>query len=157
MTERDILDRLARRYCRAYRNGAYRGRRYVYAEHVRRHPNWGQRVLDAMAIDTWGSGRFGVAGFEVKATRSDWLAELRNPSKAGVFLPYCRAFYLVAASPDIVRDDLPAGWGLLVPRGRGLTEVRPSLLLREPEPMPPELLAGLARAAVNTAHRVGPP
>lgn len=143
-TERTMLNRLRVRYGGTYRNGSYEGRRYVVAEHVALDPGaWaGTRIVDALVFDMWSEAwakltpeeredgiagwgkRQTIHGFEVKVSRADWLAELRDPSKAEAWAQYCHMFWLVAASKDIVRDDLPEGWGLLVPHGSSLRAVR---------------------------------
>ena len=137
-TERTMLDRLRVRYGRTYKNGPYVGRQFVIAEHVATKPGaWGgDRIADAIVLDTWGvphtelteserlNARWGerqsIHGFEVKVSRSDWLTELRDPEKAEAWARYCHYFWLVAADRSIVRDDLPDGWGLLVPHGTSL-------------------------------------
>ncbi|MCB8043659.1 hypothetical protein JM654_03970 [Microbacterium oxydans] len=96
----------------------------------------------------WGS-RQSVHGFEVKVSRSDWLTELRDPEKAEAWARYCHYFWLVAASKDIVRDDLPEGWGLLVPHGESLRVVRKPVR-RDPETMPLPVVVAVARAVQKT-------
>lgn len=55
----------------------------------------------------------------------------------------------VAASKDIVRDDLPEGWGLLVPHGASLRVVRRPAR-RDPEAMPLPVVVAVARAVQKT-------
>lgn len=82
-----------------------------------------QRTADALAMGLWPSRGLHLIGFEIKASRADWLRELKNPAKAERFHRYCDMWYIVAADRTIVRDDeLPPGWGLLTPMkgtGRG--------------------------------------
>lgn len=89
-TERSMLDRLNVRYSTRIANGAWSGAKYLRAEHVpiglrfQRH-----RICDFVATSMhstpWAREQ-PVAfppvfhGHEVKV--SDWLAELRDPSKA---------------------------------------------------------------------------
>lgn len=166
-TERDMLDRLRVRYGKTYRNGAYVGRQFVIAEKVPTTPgSWGgDRIADALVLDTWSaphselteterdSARWGerqsVHGFEVKISRADWLAELRDPEKADAWGRYCHYFSLVAADRRIVRDDLPNGWGLLIPHGTSLRlVVKPRR--RDPRPMPTSIVVSIARAVQKT-------
>lgn len=80
------------------------------------------RRADAFAICTWASRSWEIHGIEVKATRSDWLAELREPAKADAAIRICRKWW-VCAPPDVVKEgELPEGWGLLVPSNGGLRE-----------------------------------
>ncbi|GAA4120556.1 hypothetical protein GCM10022215_24320 [Nocardioides fonticola] len=102
---------------------------------------------------TYGPGRSPIAppvfhGHEVKVSRSDWLTELRDPSKADAFRPYVHGWWLVAADASIVRDDLPAGWGLMVPHGpHTLRVVVPAPLNPRPLPLPPPMVGAFLRAA----------
>ncbi len=68
---------------------------------------------DAMAISNWPSRGNHLIGFEVKASRSDWLRELKKPEKAEAFYRYCTN-WIIAAVPGVVKkDELPPGWGLM--------------------------------------------
>ncbi len=166
-TEREMLDRLRVRYGRTYRNGSYEGRQFVIAEKVATSPGalGGDRIADAIVLDTWATSyaelteaervdrrwgeRQSIHGFEVKVSRSDWLAELRTPEKADAWSRYCHYFWLVAADKTIVRNDLPDGWGLLVPYGNGLRAVT-SPQRRTVAPMPLQIVVSLARAVQKT-------
>lgn len=75
----------------------------------------GTRYADAVALNLWKSRGYALHGFELKASRSDWLRELKQPEKSEEIIGSCDYFWVVAA-PDIVRvDELPPGWGLLEP------------------------------------------
>lgn len=147
-TERTMLDLLARRYGQVHGNGY----RYVGAEHVRNAAGFEhQRTADYVAMDLWPSSGLLLHGHEVKVSRSDWLTELKQPEKAGAFRPYMDRWWLVAPH-GVVRDDLPDGWGLMVPVVDGLRVVKQAPRL-ESEPMPKTMLAAFLRAAVKTAQR----
>lgn len=79
------------------------------------------RRADAVHIGLWASrsaGRIDVC--ELKTSKADFRRELDNPEKAEAWWPYCNAFWIVAPSTDIVPpEDLPDGWGLMVPGARG--------------------------------------
>lgn len=66
------------------------------------------------------SKRHALHGFEVKVSRSDWLRELKAPSKSVAISSYCDYWWLAVSGPDIVKPgELPPEWGLLVPtKGR---------------------------------------
>ena len=166
-TERTMLDRLRARYAQTYTNGSYHGRRHIIAEKVALEPGaWsGTRIADAIVLDTWSESvknltelererggwrnRQTIHGFEVKVSRADWLAELRDPEKALAWSRYCHGFWLVAADKGIVRDDLPDGWGLLVPHGMSLRAVR-TPTRTDAEPMQLETMMGLMRGVQKT-------
>lgn len=167
-TERTMLDRLRVRYGRTYQNGSYVGRQYVLAEKVATDPGGSHnsaRIADALVLDTWlcphgdlteeererraWRERYSIHGFEVKVSRSDWLSELADPTKAEAWAQHCHYFWLVASDKAIVRDDLPDGWGLLVPHGRSLRAVtRPRR--RNPIPLTLAATVSLARAVQRT-------
>jgi hypothetical protein len=99
------------------------------------------RRADAIHIGTWasrGAGEIDVC--EVKTQRADWLRELRDPGKAEAWWPHCSRFWLVVPNTDVARpDELPDGWGLMVPKARG----RRFQVLVEAAERVPELTPGL--------------
>lgn len=169
ITERDMLDALARRYTAILGNGD----RYVRAEHVRNGTGFygydaeqyaalGRsagplRTADFMAIDAWESKGHRIHGIEVKVSRSDWLTELKDPEKAETFKRYCDHWWLAVSDAAIVRDDLPAGWGLLVLQPNGTLCAKRQAPRLTPEPMPLPIMIGLARAVQKTALRATVP
>ena len=157
VTERDMLDLLLKRYTRL-REGAFADR-WVRAEHVRSMLEGFQakRIADFIAADKWPGIPYGSAlafhGHEVKVSRSDWLTELRDPSKAEAFKRYMHYWWLVVSDASIVKPgELPDGWGLMVKSGTALrAKVKAPRL--DPEPMPPDFIICLMAAAAKTAHR----
>lgn len=151
-TEREMLDRLNVRYGQTYRNGSYVGRKHSRAEHVPStlgFRTYGDRIADYIAVENMNGGA--IHGHEVKVSRADWLAELRDPSKASAWADYCNTWWIVAP-PGVVRGDLPEGWGLLLPHGRTL-RVGVHAERRSPLNLPTEMIASLARAITRTeAH-----
>lgn len=70
---------------------------------------------DAIAVNYWPSRGMPVWGFEFKASRSDWLRELKQPAKAEAMIRFCNRWWVLAEGMSIVADDeLPDGWGLLI-------------------------------------------
>ncbi|MCC2033087.1 hypothetical protein [Microbacterium allomyrinae] len=164
-TERDMLDLLARRYTQRSQGT---NDRWVRAEHVRngtgfygyseetgRCNDWrGLRTADFFAVDTYESKGHEIHGHEVKVSRSDWLHELADPTKAEAFKRYCTRWWLVTPDASIVRPgELPAGWGVLALRGGRLHAVHRAPKL-DPLPMPKPLWISLMRAASKTAWKV---
>lgn len=69
---------------------------------------------DAIAINTMPSRNFPIIGFEFKASRTDWLNEKRDHSKADYFVQLCDEWYVVAGRTGIIEEhELPDGWGFL--------------------------------------------
>jgi len=93
-------------------------------------------------------------GHEVKVSRSDWLHELADPSKAEAIKRYCDRWWLVVPDPKIVRDDLPAGWGLLAFDANGKLRVVRRAPALNPEPIPATFRGALMRAVAKTARRL---
>jgi hypothetical protein len=148
VTERMVLDALHEHYGQIH-NGA--ARCYAVAEHVRTAPFTARRTADFMAMDTWKSNRYDIHGHEIKVSRSDWLAELRDPGKAGEFIPYVNRWWLVVGFPGIVKPgELPVTWGLMVFR-KGIIEVKRQAPRSPAEQLPQERLAALLRAVQKTA------
>lgn len=176
-TERDVLDMLHSRYA-AVQQGTTT-RRYAVAEHVSNvGGSWMhglERIADFLAQDTYnewllpdgtkagsrgaerakGERRQVLHGHEVKVSRADWLTELRDPTKAEAWRRYCDRWWLVAPR-DVVRGDLPDGWGHLAPDARGRLRVVVQAPLLTPEPMPVHVRAQVMRAVAKTAVRTAP-
>lgn len=110
--------------------------------HCRRH-------ADAVAMSLWPSRGLYITGFEVKASRADWVKELRNPAKADEIARYCDYWYLVVGNKDIVHlGELPPTWGLMAPVGGKLKVITEAQKLN---PIPADLsfVAALARSAAS--------
>lgn len=165
-TERKVLDLLEERYGLIYGNG----RRYVTAEHVRDIAGHNtRRIADLITVDVWPSKGHEIHGHEVKVSRSDWLAELRDPEKSAAFRKWCNRWWLVVPDEAIVKPgELPPEWGLMVvaperrwtPGGmvdtsRQKIRVRRPAPALTPEPMPLGFMASLLRSAAKTAEARG--
>lgn len=110
------------------------------------------QYCDGLAMALWPSRGLEVIGFEIKASRSDWLRERKNPAKAESIYQFCDRWFLVVGDPNIVADgELPATWGLMAPSTRAdrkgkLTIVTPAPKLT-PKPMSTEFVASILRRA----------
>jgi hypothetical protein len=104
--------------------------RYIVAHEVRNATGFNSNgAADALVLKCWPSDGIGFLGFEVKTARSDWLRELKDPTKAEAFSKYCDEWWIAAGSADVVKlEEVPPGWGLLVPTPNGeLRAVRNAL------------------------------
>lgn len=175
-----MLDRLAKRYGKTFRNGGYVGRQYVRAEQVPTSPGrWGgHRIADFLAIDQWsvpftelttaerevntpyGSGwgeRQSIHGHEVKVSRSDLLTELKDPEKAEAWARHCHYWWLVVSDSSIVKlAEIPDSWGVMVPHGVSLRVLRKATR-RAADPMGVPMVAALSRAVMQTELRHAAP
>lgn len=147
-----MLDLLLARY-NTERQGTIADR-WVRAEHVRSTQDYRQllSIADFIAIDKYTSSQ-AIHGHEVKVSRSDWLTELRDLTKAERIKRYCNFWWLVVSDASIVKDgELPDGWGLLVKSGDGLRAKSKAPDLT-PEPLTLDFIAGLTAAVQRTACR----
>lgn len=72
------------------------------------------RRADGIAVSRTRANNYKIVGLEVKASRSDWLSEKKDPTKQEHFIGIVDEFYVVAARKGIVNEnELPQGWGLL--------------------------------------------
>ncbi len=75
---------------------------------------------DALAVGAYESSGHPIHGFEVKASRRDWVREMERMGKSNAAFVYCDRWFLVTV-PGVVRTgDLPRGWGLLELHGEHL-------------------------------------
>lgn len=136
---------------RRYFNDPRRAMRYVVVHEVRNASGFdANRVCDALVCHCWPSDGLTLSGIEVKVARSDWLRELKSPRKAEAFAQHCHQWWVAAGGVDVVQlEELPPGWGLLVPaKGGDLRAVRTP---KHNTPYPPDhsFLASLLRSAIQ--------
>jgi len=84
----------------------------------------GARYADAIAVNLWSSRGHAIHGFEIKVSRSDWLRELKDPSKADTIAGFCDHWFIVAPKGVVKDGELPPTWGLLEVRTSGLVAVK---------------------------------
>lgn len=106
------------------------------------------RYADALAMGLWPSRGLDLTGFEIKASRSDWLRELKEPQKADRIASFCDRWYVVTGAKDIVLPgELPTAWGLIIPRGDKLMVLKEAPPLPDPQPVSRRFLASLLRSS----------
>lgn len=87
-------------------------------------PPGSERRADLIRIGLWQSRGAGIDVHELKVSRSDWARELDDKAKAEAWWPYCHRFWIVTPVGLVDPNELPEGWGLMVPgRGRRFTKV----------------------------------
>jgi len=153
LTERDMLDLLLARY-NTERPGTIADR-WVRAEHVRSTQRLGYEtvsIADFVAVDKYSTTQ-AIHGHEVKVSRSDWLSELKDPTKSERIKRFCDFWWLVVPDASIVKPgELPEGWGLMAQSGKVLrAKVKAPKLA--PVPLTLDFIAGLTAAAARTASR----
>lgn len=129
----------------------YESPEWVFVTEVGNAGSASSRYADAVAINTWSSRGYEVHGFEIKQGRGDWLAELKSPSKSERVMKYCDRWWLVVSDPNIIRlDELPKGWGLLIPSQRNATmRVKTQAPILEPLPASRGFIASMLRRAMQ--------
>lgn len=89
----------------------------------------GRKRVDFMAFNIYPSRDFTIVGCEIKASRSDWMKELKHCEKAEPLIKQCDEWYIVEARKGIVqKDELPEGWGLMSLSGNRIYSKVPSKL-----------------------------
>lgn len=83
------------------------------------HSRW----ADAVSMACWPSRGLKIIGFEIKASRSDWLREKKNPKKSIAVQQFCDQWILVTAPGVLGIGELPANWGHMELSGRKLVTV----------------------------------
>jgi hypothetical protein len=93
-----------------------------------------ERRCDAVAIGMWQSTGRLIHGFEVKVSRSDWLREVKDVTKADHFIAQCDRWWLVAGDASIAKsEEIPDAWGWMTATKTGLRIQRPAKQLPQDE------------------------
>lgn len=90
---------------------------------------YSKQRIDAVAVGIWATRTaHEIRGYEIKVSRSDLLAELRDPGKAAVGIEQCDSWWLALGDPALLKDSdvLPPGWGVVACAGSGLRVVHPA-------------------------------
>lgn len=110
------------------------------------------RSADALAFSFWPSDGLTLIGYEIKASRADWIRELKDPEKSFAFARYCDFWWIAAGTTKVVDvEELPPGWGLLVLNAKDrLHPIVPARKLA-PEPLTRDILMSIVRTACTSA------
>lgn len=106
---------------------------------------------DAIAMNMWPSRGLEIHGFEIKVDRNDWLSELANGPKAETIAGYCDRWWIVAPADVAMIDEIPKGWGSIVPTTDGLVVVRQGELLNA-QPIDRPFVAALFRGRFQASQ-----
>lgn len=131
MTARELRERLRRHYIEPGKNlpgGVF----LTEVQSPGSSYGTGGRRIDALYLGfTSSRGRL-LEGHEIKVSRSDWLNELKEIEKAETWFGYTNRWWLVVPSTQIAKpEELPVGWGLMVPNAR--TKTRLDVVVKAPE------------------------
>lgn len=109
ITAKDLYAALRRRYGVDSRGGG------IMVDEVSINGAFGASTrADALYMGFTSKTGRRLEGFEIKVTRGDWLAEIRNLDKGELWFTNCHRWWIVTL-PDIVEpSELPDDWGLMV-------------------------------------------
>lgn len=108
------------------------------------------RKIDMLAVSLWRSRGYQVDAVEVKVSVSDARREFKEPEKADFWWRHSDRFW-IAAPADVagkIRDDVPAGWGLLAVN-ESSTRVVDAAVKHDREPLSWPSMIGVLRASVD--------
>lgn len=111
-----------------------------------------EQRLDAWAMAMWPSRGHERVAYEIKVSRSDFLAELKNPAKRKRALLLSNLFYFAAPKGLIRADELPPEAGLMeVEDGTAWSTVPAPW--RDTPPANWRFVAAIARLAMRAANK----
>jgi hypothetical protein len=73
----------------------------------------GQRIIDAVAFNCFPSKQFKRIAFEIKVSRSDFIAEIKNPIKRILPLLLFDEFYFLTPKGLVACHEVPGDCGLI--------------------------------------------
>lgn len=90
--------------------------------------------VDLLCVGTWPSTKYVVHGYEIKASRSDWLRELKDPPKSAEGRAKVDHWWIAAPPGVVKREEVPEDWGWLEVTETGTYVQKPAPALRPPLP-----------------------
>lgn len=144
-TEKDILALLQKQY-----SGT---EQWAFFPRLRTGTGYGKdstQYLDAWAMQLWGEQA--RITFEVKVSRSDFLAELKTPIKRRLGLLLSNEFYFVAPKGIIKPSELPLECGLREVCGDDRIVTRVAAPWRDTSKPTWRFLASIARRVARQEH-----
>lgn len=108
-----------------------------------RHSRW----ADAVAMNLYPSRGLELHGFEIKVSRSDWLRELKDPTKSAPVQRYCDRWWIICPDGVIKPGELPPTWGHYEAKPGGTIRQVVAAPKLEAQPVTKEFMAALVRRA----------
>jgi len=124
----------------------YSGLEWATAFEVADQTGGARRRCDMLAMGLWQSKGLYLHGHEIKVSRSDWLKEIDDPSKADAFAKRCHYWWIVAPKGIVKLEELPANWGLLHCGDNSALRVGKAATKHEPEALTFRFFASCLRA-----------
>lgn len=124
----------------------YAGTEWALALEVADATGGCRRRCDALAMGLWKSKGLHLHGHEIKHSRSDWLAEINDPTKADMFAKRCHYWWICAPKGIVKLEELPATWGLMHATEKTSLRVAKPATKMEPEQVSWSFFASCMRA-----------
>ena len=105
------------------------------------------RIADGVAMNLYPSKGLALTCFEIKVTRSDLMAELKDLTKGECIGKYCDYFVLVLPKGIVSAKELPDHWGLMEVNGERLQYARNPKKQEHVAPLDRGFVASLLRRA----------
>lgn len=103
---------------------------------------------DALAVDLYKNK---IHGYEIKASRGDWLNELKHPEKSAHIAQYCDYWWIAAPKGMIDPSELPSHWGL-IESTKAQLRIKVKAPLRDKNSMSVALIGSMLRN-MNNQHK----
>lgn len=148
-----VLDAIERRHSMCAGQGG-RSHMWAFFRELRGGPGWGaenEKRLDAWALGTWPSTGYERIAYEVKVSRSDFLAEIRQPFKRRFALRISNRFYFASPAGLIRPEEIPTEAGLFEVQPDGHLAIAPKVPAPWRDTPPPTwaFVASIARRALR--------
>ncbi len=137
-----VTDKIKKALRERYRPRPGRIRQWVYYEEIEIKSE--SRRLDGIAFNLYRSQEFKRISFEIKASRADFLKELKQPEKREAAMRYTHEFYFVVGPDVLFPSEVPENCGYMVLGDSGGIRIRKHAELRKAEPLPEDFIAKLA-------------
>ena len=116
-------------------------------------PLLAQRIIDAFAIALWPSLGFRRVAYEIKVDRTDWLNELKDPTKRAQAVYLSHEFWFVLAEgvyqQGDLYDSLAGECGMLIVNDAGEVKKLWAPRKRDAWPVPDGFMASIIQTALR--------
>jgi hypothetical protein len=137
-TEGHIQRLLAQKFCAP---------QWAYFSFVPDTTGYGTRIADGVAMNLYPSNQLTLTCFEIKVSRSDLMAELKDITKSECIGKYCDYFTLVIPKGIVLPEELPVHWGILTVDGESMRHSRKPTKQENVAPLDRGFVASLLRRA----------
>lgn len=101
----------------------------LFITEFRDKPSGFNHRIDGLLINLHPSRSDAIEAFEIKASRNDWLNELKNPEKSDKIVGHCDRMWLVTVEGIVKIEEIPENWGLKILKSKNLIVKKEAPLL----------------------------